>query len=108
MEIYCGVCARRILSASENKGSFQVSGNFGGWDAPGGRDRIDDTCEDCAPVLREAVRTAAKKIASRLATSKRIAALVAEIAIAKKRQEDLDREKADFERYWREHRRKKG
>lgn len=55
--VLCSVCGVRLGSAIENEGSFQVSKDFG--------KPITDTCEPCAKTLREAVASAAKKIANR-------------------------------------------
>ena len=106
MAIFCGVCACRIFSAHENEGSFRVLGDFGGWDKDkNGHSRISDTCEDCAPVLREAVASAARKIAAK--HEKAITSLAAELEGYRRRAEEKARDKEEFEREWQKRQRSK-
>lgn len=62
MAVYCNVCASRLGSAVENDGSFSVAPSFKNYE---GKAKIEDTCEDCGEILREAVARAANEIAVR-------------------------------------------
>lgn len=105
MAVHCGVCAKQIFSAAENEGSFPVAPDFKGWDKRDGKPRISDTCESCAPVLREAVATAANKIAKR--NRGRVDALAQEVEAEKTRQEEArrkeDRDRKEFEEWRKRH-----
>ncbi|MFA4971527.1 MAG: hypothetical protein WC683_02860 [bacterium] len=103
MACYCGVCARRLSDATENYGSFQTSPNFEGWDIPETRKWpvINDTCEGCAKILRDAVTKAANEIV--LKNLERVESLARTVAEDREKQKRAEREKAEFERAWRQH-----
>ena len=105
MVCHCGVCARRLSDATENYGPFETNKSFVGWDVPEGhRAVIRDTCESCAEILRDAVTTVANEIVAK--NRKRVSDLSRLVDEQRERDKAIDREKAEFEKAWREHREK--
>ena len=108
MAVHCGVCGTRLFDATENDGSFQVTGAFTGWDGDvneelvryGRGPQIRDTCLDCANVLRVAITEAANVIVERHRPVVEI--LRAEVKAARERAAKFERDKAQFEREWAE------
>lgn len=110
MAVHCGVCAVRLFDATENEGSFQVGSLFtSGWDlkqATSGKPcyRIDDTCEDCAHVLRVAIAERAHRIAED--NQERIMTLRKACEDAREREAKAKADRAAFEASWRANRAK--
>jgi len=100
MAVHCGVCGSRLSDASENEGSFQVTGKFLGWYTDTGKidAQINNSCEDCARILRGVITEAANKIVE--SHSKTVDALRSDLHAGRELQAKRARDKAQFEREW--------
>jgi len=98
--MHCGVCGTRLYEQTDNYGSFPVSADFKGWDDRTVReDRcVKDTCRDCSKTLTGVITEAANKIVA--ANLGRVEALRIEVADARARQAQFEKDKADFESEW--------